>query len=61
MVVDGTLAADDFMKEVYVAAVPKGVSVDIYDTDRSNARNGGRTRFGRWECAGSGQGCGNLS
>lgn len=33
VVVDETLAADDFMKEIYVAAVPKGISVDIYDTD----------------------------
>ena len=26
-VVDGTLAAEDFMNEIYIAAVPKGVSV----------------------------------
>ena len=35
VVVDKILAADDFMKEIYMAAVPKGISVDIYDTDEA--------------------------
>ena len=57
VVVDEMLAADDFMKEVYVAAVPKGISVDIYDTDKAM----GTEPVWRWKSAGSGQGCGNLS
>lgn len=60
VVVDETLAADDFMKEIYVAAVPKGISVDIYDTDGA-MEEWERNRFGEGEGAGSGQGCGGLS
>ena len=45
VVVDEMLAADDFMKEVYVAAVPKGISVDIYDTDKA-MEEWERNRFG---------------
>ena len=45
VVVDETLAADDFMKEIYVAAVPKGISVDIYDTDGA-MEEWERNRFG---------------
>lgn len=60
VVVDEMLAADDFMKEVYVAAVPKGISVDIYDTDQSNGGMGTEPVW-RWKSASSGQGCGNLS
>ena len=45
VVVDETLAADDFMKEIYVAAVPKGISVDSYDTDGA-MEEWERNRFG---------------
>lgn len=45
VVVDEMLAADDFMKEVYVAAVPKEISVDIYDTDKA-MEEWERNRFG---------------
>lgn len=33
VVVDEILAADEFMKEIYVAAVPKGISVNIYNLE----------------------------
>ena len=45
VVVDGALAEDDFMKEIYVAAVPKGVSVEIYDTAGA-IREWEETQFG---------------
>ena len=45
VVVDGTLAADDFMKEIYMAAVPKGVSVEIYTTEEA-VREWRSTQFG---------------
>lgn len=45
VVVDETLAADGFMREIYMAAVPKGISVDIYDTDEA-IKEWGRNQFG---------------
>ena len=45
IVVDGALAADDFMKEIYAAAVPKGTLVGIYSTEEA-MREWNRDRFG---------------
>lgn len=50
VVVDEMLAADDFMKEVYVAAVPKGISVDIYDHRPKQWRNGNGTGLEMEKC-----------